>query len=72
MTRQRDTAPDHDDDNIVRRDPRNVITMVDESGPLRADRWRPPVPGTVVGSYEVRSSLGRGSMGVVMKARSTL
>ncbi len=69
MTRQRDTAPDHDDDNIVRRDPRNVITMVDESGPLRADRWRPPVPGTVVGSYEVRSSLGRGSMGVVMKAR---
>ena len=62
MTRQRDTAPDHDDDNIVRRDPRNVITMVDESGPLRADRWRPPVPGTVVGYLPA----GRTNSGTVL------
>lgn len=52
------------------RDPRHVATLTDETGRLpQPDRWRPPVPGTVVGSYEVRSSLGRGSMGVVMKAR---
>ncbi len=55
-------APQPDDLRRASEAPSGVTTALPE-------RWRPPVPGTAVGSYEVLRSLGRGSMGVVMKAR---
>ena len=71
MTRQRDTIGNEEENFVV---PGDTQIVAPSESDIRASSaqpkaWRPPVPGTVLSSYEILRSLGRGSMGVVMKAR---